>query len=101
MFNSGLLKGTTIRMADGTKKNVEDIEVGDIVETYNILDNAHLRFSLTQQNSSSIYSAIGFGLANKYPNILNKKLFNAVFTVDQNDWNGKQKLQLKVMDIKN
>ncbi len=64
-------------------------------------DNTHLRFSLTQQNSSSIYNAIGFGLANKYPNILNKKLFNAVFTVDQNDWNGKQKLQLKVMDIKN
>tara|TARA_B100000749_G_C18348667_1_gene432256 strand:- start:14 stop:883 length:870 start_codon:yes stop_codon:yes gene_type:complete len=45
MFNSGLLKGTTIRMADGTKKNVEDIEVGDIVETYNLLDNAHLRFN--------------------------------------------------------
>ena len=64
-------------------------------------DNTHLRFSLTQQNGSAIYSAIGFGLANKYPNILNKKLFNAAFTVDQNDWNGKQKLQLKVMDIKN
>ena len=32
MFNSGLLKGTTIRMADGTKKNVEDIKVGDIVD---------------------------------------------------------------------
>jgi len=64
-------------------------------------DNTHLRFSLTQQNSSSIYNAIGFGLANKYPNILNKKLFNAAFTVDQNDWNGKQKLQLKVIDIKN
>ena len=49
MFNSGLLKGTTIRMADGTKKNVEDIEVGDIVDSYNLnkdgADNAHLRFN--------------------------------------------------------
>ena len=48
-FNSGLLKGTTIRMADGTKKNVEDIEVGDIVETYELnidgSDDAHLRFN--------------------------------------------------------
>jgi len=64
-------------------------------------DNTHLKFNLTQQNSSVIYNAIGFGLANKYPNILNKKIFNAVFTVDQNEWNGQQKLQLKVMDIKN
>ena len=50
MFNSGLLKGTTIRMADGTKKNVEDIKVGDIVDSYNLssiegTDNAHLRFN--------------------------------------------------------
>jgi len=48
-FNSGLLKGTTIRMADGTKKNVEDIKVGDIVDSYNLSldesDNAHLRFN--------------------------------------------------------
>jgi len=64
-------------------------------------DNTHLKFNLTQQNSASIYNAIGFGLANKYPNILNKKLFNAAFTVDENEWNGQQKLQLKVMDIKN
>ena len=45
MFNSGLLKGTTIRMADGTKKNVEDIEVGDIVDTYELHDFAHIRFN--------------------------------------------------------
>ena len=49
MFNSGLLKGTTIRMADGTKKNVEDIKVGDIVDSYNLsvpgADMAHLRFN--------------------------------------------------------
>ena len=49
MFNSGILKGTTIRMADGTKKNVEDIKVGDIVDSYNLsvpgADMAHLRFN--------------------------------------------------------
>ena len=49
MFNSGLLKGTTIRMADGTKKNVEDIKVGDIVDSYDLTadgsDMAHMRFN--------------------------------------------------------
>ncbi|MBC8421952.1 MAG: hypothetical protein H8E03_00870 [Pelagibacteraceae bacterium] len=48
MFNSGLLKGTTIRMGDGTLKNVEDIQIGDTVQSYSTgegFDNAHLRFN--------------------------------------------------------
>jgi len=56
MFNSGLLKGTTIRMGDGTLKNIEDIVVGDTVQAYDDeseeenyaggdgFDNSHLRF---------------------------------------------------------
>ena len=64
-------------------------------------ENTHLKFNLTQQNNSKIYNAIGFSLAGKYPTILNKKIFNAVFTVDENYWNGKKNIQLKVIDIKN
>ena len=33
MFNSGLLKGTTIRMADGSTKPIEELVVGDKVMT--------------------------------------------------------------------
>ena len=64
-------------------------------------ENTHLKFNLTQQNNSKIYNAIGFGLAGKYPNVMDKKLFNAAFTIDENQWNGKTNIQLKVIDIKN
>ena len=64
-------------------------------------ENTHLKFNLTQQNNSKIYNAIGFGLAGKYPNVMDKKIFNAAFTVDENQWNGKTNIQLKVIDIKN
>ncbi len=78
-------------------KNLRDTGYAKVVGK----DNTHLKFNLTQQNSSKIYNAIGFGLSGKYPNILNKKIFNAAFTVDENYWNGKENIQLKVIDIKN
>ena len=64
-------------------------------------ENTHLKFNLTQQNNSKIYNAIGFGLAGKYPNVMDKKIFNAAFTLDENHWNGKTNIQLKVIDLKN
>jgi len=78
-------------------KNLRDTGYAKVVGQ----DNTHLKFNLTQQNSSKIYNAIGFSLAGKYPTILNKKIFNAAFTVDENYWNGKKNIQLKVIDIKN
>jgi len=49
-FNSGLLKGTTIRMANGRLKKIENIRKGDKVQTYYGkepagFDNAHIRFN--------------------------------------------------------
>ena len=78
-------------------KNLRDTGYAKVVGK----DNTHLKFNLTQQNSSKIYNAIGFGLAGKYPNILNKKIFTAAFTVDENYWKGRESIQLKVIDIKN
>lgn len=48
MFNSGILKGTEIRMSDGLLKKVEDIVEGDKVQSYGGdkgWDNAHMRFN--------------------------------------------------------
>jgi hypothetical protein len=54
MFNSGLLKGTTIRMANGRLKKIENIRKGDLIQSYMTegtiskpvnFDNAHIRFN--------------------------------------------------------
>jgi hypothetical protein len=47
-FNSGVLKGTQIRMSTGRLKKVENIRVGDKVLSYSdeeYYDNAHMRFN--------------------------------------------------------
>jgi single-stranded-DNA-specific exonuclease len=62
-------------------------------------DDKHLRVTLTQNNSDKI-AGIGFGLGNKLKVISNKKLFIAVYSIDENHWNGKTSLQLKLKDIK-
>ena len=48
MFNSGLLKGTKIRMSTGRLKKIENIREGDKVQSYLedvSWDNAHIRFN--------------------------------------------------------
>ncbi len=58
----------------------------------------HLRLSLTQNGSTPIV-AIGFGLGNKLDIVKNGKPFDAVFSIDENEWNGSVSLQLKLRDI--
>jgi single-stranded-DNA-specific exonuclease len=62
-------------------------------------DEEHLRLYVKQNNSNG-FAAIGFGLANKFSLIENQKTFDAVFSIDENEWNGDVSLQLKLKDIK-
>ncbi len=62
-------------------------------------DKTHLRFTVTQYEKRKLVG-IGFGLGDKLPLITNKKLFKAVYNIDENEWNGNISLQLKVKDIK-
>ncbi|MCF6294722.1 MAG: single-stranded-DNA-specific exonuclease RecJ [Flavobacteriaceae bacterium] len=62
-------------------------------------DNKHLRVTITQNNTDKIVG-IGFGLGNKLRTVSNKKLFKAVYSIDENHWNGKTSLQLKLRDVK-
>jgi len=62
-------------------------------------DKSHLRVTVKQENSNQIVG-IGFGLGNKLDVISNKKPFNTVFSVDENEWQGNVSLQLKLRDIK-
>ena len=62
-------------------------------------DNKHLKTTIKQQNSQPI-AAIGFGLGDKLPKVLNNKMFSAVFTLEENHWNGAVSLQLKLKDLR-
>ncbi|WP_187388110.1 hypothetical protein, partial [Seonamhaeicola marinus] len=43
---------------------------------------------------------IGFGMGKKYELIKDKKPFKAVYSIDENEWQGNVSLQLKLRDIK-
>ena len=62
-------------------------------------EEAHLKLFVKQNNSEGI-AAIGFGLGNKINLVTDKKPFDAVYCLDENEWNGKVSIQLRLRDIK-
>lgn len=62
-------------------------------------DEEHLKLYVRQNNSEGM-AAIGFGLGNKIELTKNKKPFEAVYCIDENEWNGKTSVQLRLKDIK-
>jgi single-stranded-DNA-specific exonuclease len=62
-------------------------------------DEEHLKLFVRQNNSEGM-AAIGFGLGNKMDLTPNKKSFDAVYCIDENEWNGKTSIQLRLKDIK-
>ncbi|MCE2613493.1 single-stranded-DNA-specific exonuclease RecJ [Flavobacteriaceae bacterium D16] len=62
-------------------------------------DGKHLRLSISQEGSLPI-GAIGFNLGDKLPQVSGNQSFSAVFSVEENVWNGKVSIQLKLRDIR-
>ena len=62
-------------------------------------EDEHLKLFLKQNNSDGI-AAIGFGLSDKLNLITAQKPFETVYSINENEWNGKLSLQLNVRDIK-
>ena len=62
-------------------------------------DGKHLKFALTQNGSRPI-SGIGFNLGEKLSLVKEGKPFNAVFSLDENEWQGVTSLQLKLRDLR-
>jgi len=62
-------------------------------------DEKHLKLSVTQNGSRPI-GGIGFNLGKKLPTVKNKGTFSAVFSIEENEWNGNVSMQLKLRDIK-
>lgn len=62
-----------------------------------IVKEQHVRFVLRQDNT--IFSGIGFNMADKFHLFQMQKPMNIVFKLDENDWNGQKSLQLRVIDF--
>ncbi len=59
----------------------------------------HLKV-FVKQNYSPNFNAIGFGLGKKIDIVKNKNPFDAVYVVEENEWNGNVSLQLQLRDIR-
>lgn len=62
-------------------------------------DETHLRL-FVKQGESGGFAAIGFGLASKKDLACGGDFFDAVYSVDENVWNGQANLQLRLRDIR-
>ncbi len=62
-------------------------------------DKTHLRLTATQPDANGIV-CIGFGMGDKYELISEQKPFRAVYSIDENEWQGNVSLQLRLRDIK-
>ena len=63
-------------------------------------EGEHLKLNIISGADQKTYNAIGFGLGEKYDLISNGNSFKAVFTIEENHWNGITSLQLNIKDIK-
>jgi single-stranded-DNA-specific exonuclease len=67
-------------------------------------DKEHLKLYIKQNNSEGLAAprvgAIGFGLGNKLQLVKNQQPFDAVYCIDENEFNGNVTLQLRVKDLR-
>lgn len=76
-------------------RNLKDTGYGKCVGG----DDEHLKCRVKQSNSRVSFDAIGFKIGNKCDLITNGKTFQAVYSIDENEWNGNISVQLKLKDI--
>ena len=62
-------------------------------------DGSHLSLFLKNHDSAG-FSAIGFHLGDQLSQLKNQNSFSAVYSIDENEWNGKSTVQLRLRDVK-
>ena len=61
-------------------------------------DKTHLRIN-AKRNKGAI-AGIGFGMGDYFEMIKDNQTFDVCYSIDENEWNGKKTLQLRLRDIK-
>lgn len=62
-------------------------------------DETHLKLFVKQKHSDG-FPAVGFSLADKIEHVKNKKPFEAVYCIEENEWNGNVSVQLRIKDLR-
>ena len=72
----------------------------DVMDTgySKIVKENHVRFSLKQNNI--VLTGIGFHMADQFFLLQQKKPLDIVFKIDENEWNGNNSLQLRMIDFR-
>ncbi|OGH16855.1 MAG: single-stranded-DNA-specific exonuclease RecJ [Candidatus Levybacteria bacterium RIFCSPHIGHO2_02_FULL_37_10] len=65
------------------------------------MEGKHLKINVKCQMSNVKFSAIGFGMGKMFSKIKIGDRIDIAYTIDINEWNGEQRLQLKIKDIMN
>ena len=66
-----------------------------------IVGNGHLKMEIVDpENQDIFYPCIGFGLGEKMEMVQKGNRFDAVFVIEENEWNGNVSLQLLLKDIR-
>lgn len=63
-----------------------------------IVKEEHLKFSVKQDNA--VINGIGFNLAGKYSLLEKKEPVDIVYKIDENEWQDRKTLQLRVIDVR-
>ncbi len=63
-------------------------------------NDEHLKLFVKQKGSEG-FATIGFGLGNKLDMVTNQNPFEAVYCIDENEFNGNVTVQLRLKDLKN
>lgn len=62
-------------------------------------ENEHLRLFVKQDDSEG-FGTIGFGLGKKIEIARNRNVFDLVYSIEENEWNGNTSIQLQMRDLK-
>lgn len=64
-----------------------------------VLKEQHLKFKVKQEGGTQIFDAIAFGMKDFHEPLCSGQAFMMAFHVDENNFNGRRSLQLRVKDI--
>ena len=89
------------QMAPFGPENMRPVFVSEalVCTQIRLLKDKHVRFYVRQKEGKRLFPVIGFNMADYYEGLINANLLNLCYVIEQNEYQGKQSLQLQARDI--